>query len=483
MKHLYINGQWIEGLGDERPIINPATEEIITMSKDATSEQATKAILAAKRAFNETDWSTNSAKRVSTLRQLADLVEESKHSLAEIESENTGKPLRESEIDVEDVAGCLRYYADLIEESKPFEKTMTDGTVSRVVQEPIGVCGLIVPWNFPLLLGMWKLAPALAAGNAVVFKPSELTPLSILKLTELLEQTDMPKGIFNLLTGDGKVGAALVESDLVEKISFTGSSETGKRINEQCASTFKRVSLELGGKSPLVILADADIEKSAEWAAYGAFFNQGEVCVASSRILVAKEIYEEFLTKLVANVAQIKIGSPFEAHTELGALISQKHLEKVESYLLMGIEEGAHIVCGGKRLQRQGYFLEPTILSNVKQNMRIVQEEIFGPVVTIQAFEDEAEAIKLANDTKFGLAAGVLSSDVKKAKKLASSIKAGTIWINSYHTPYIEAPWGGFKQSGIGRELGPHGLLAFTETKHINESTSLETLGWYQFSH
>ncbi|WP_396653847.1 aldehyde dehydrogenase family protein [Metabacillus litoralis] len=481
IKDSFINDQWLAGEGTQRQVINPAKGEVITTVKEASRDQTIHAISAARKAFDQSDWATNLEKRAGALTHLAQLLEESKNELAKIESENTGKPLREAEIDVEDGVNCIRYYANLIRETKPKKIEMSDGTVSEVIQEPIGVCGLIVPWNFPLLLGLWKLAPALAAGNTVVFKPSEVTPLSFLKFTQLIAETDIPKGVFNLILGDGALGKIIVESEDVDKISFTGSSDTGRKINEQCASSFKRVSLELGGKSPLIILADADLEKAVEWAVFGAFFNQGEVCVASSRILVDEKIYEDFLQKFVEYTSNIRIGDPEQEQTELGSLVSAQHLEKVQHYISTGLEEGATIAYGGKRIERPGYFIEPTIFTNVDQQMKIVQEEIFGPVVTVQTFKSEEEAIQLANGTKFGLAGGILTADAQKARLVASKIKAGTIWINSYHTPYIEAPWGGFKQSGIGRELGPQGLASFTETKHVNTSEEIGQLGWYSF--
>ncbi|OES44803.1 aldehyde dehydrogenase family protein [Domibacillus iocasae] len=477
-KHVYINGEWLTGKGGARQLLSPLSLEETALIYEADPSQAGEAIQAADQAYEQREWSQNAALRIRCLEQLAAKISENSDILAEIEMTNTGKPIREARLDAEDSAACLRYYASFIKKQQDRFIQMEDGSTSTVLQEPIGVCALIVPWNFPLLLGMWKIAPALAAGNTVVFKPSETTPLSILALTEMIDQCSFPKGVFNVVTGDGSIGEVLVNHPKVAKVSFTGGSETGRRINMQCAQSFKRVSLELGGKSPLIVLEDADIEHAAEWAVFGAFFNQGQVCVASSRLLVDEKIYDMFLTRLVEKTAAIRIGDPSLEETEMGPIITKEHLEKIERYIEIGRSEGAELLYGGERLERDGFFITPSIFGNVTQQMRIVQEEIFGPVVTVQSFRNEDDAVELANGTNFGLAAGVLSADVEKAERIASRLKAGTIWVNSYHTPYLEAPWGGMKQSGIGRELGPDGFHAFTEAKHINKQ-QLASSGWY----
>ncbi|WP_273831944.1 aldehyde dehydrogenase family protein [Guptibacillus sedimenti] len=478
-QHLYINGSWQQGEGYERDLINPATAETIMKIKEASQEQVATAVDAARSAFEQSDWATHPEKRVTSLRKLADLLERDEKSFAVAETENTGKPIREATLDIGDSVACLRYYANLIAERETATIEMEDGTTSRIIDEPIGVCALIVPWNFPLLLGMWKIAPALAAGNTVVFKPSELTPVTAIKLADLIHQCGFPPGVFNLVPGGGDpVGETLVAHPEVDKVSFTGGSETGKHINQQCAKDLKRVSLELGGKSPLIILEDADLESAVEWTIFGGFFNQGEVCVASSRILVHESLYEAFIDKLVHESSRIKIGDPTQMETGMGPLVSRNHLQKVKSYINLGKEEGASVHYGGKQPDK-GFYQSPVIFTNVHQSMRIVQEEIFGPVITVQSFRDQNEAVRLANGTKYGLAAGVLSKNVSQAVQVASQLKAGTIWINSYHTPYVEAPWGGYKESGIGRELGPHGLASFTEVKHVNTSQQLQKAGWY----
>lgn len=481
VKHLYINGEWRAGQGEKRKLINPANETVLCEINDASIEQVNKAVEIARSVFDHTDWAFNEKKRIRVLRQVADLLANDAENVAEIETNNTGKPIRESRIDVEDTVSCLRYYADLVESNTPWQKKMEDGSVSAVFHEPIGVCALIVPWNFPLLLGMWKIAPALAAGNTVVFKPSEVTSLSIIRFTELLEEAGLPEGVFNLVLGEGDpVGEALVSHPEVDKVSFTGGSKTGRKINETCARSLKRVSLELGGKSPMIVMEDVDIDKSVEWILYGGFFNQGEVCVASSRILIHESIYSSVIDRLKEKMTLIKIGNPMDDTTEMGPIISKSHLEKIKSYLSLGVEEGATLI-GGQEVGHSGFYLHPAIFVDVHQNMRIVQEEIFGPVLTIQSFQNEEEAILLANGTKYGLAAGILSADSKRAERMASRLKAGTVWINNYHIPYVETSWGGYKQSGIGRELGPQGLASFSEVKHVNELESLEAPGWYQF--
>ncbi|MCA0172186.1 aldehyde dehydrogenase family protein [Bacillus sp. RAR_GA_16] len=478
-QHLYMNGAWQQGEGNQRELINPTTEETIITIKEASQEQASTAVDAARLAFDESEWATNTKKRVITLHKLADLLEQNEQEFVVAETENTGKPIKEATLDISDSVACLRYYANLIDERESTKIEMADGTTSKIINESIGVCSLIVPWNFPLLLGMWKIAPALAAGNTVVFKPSELTPITAIKLAELIDRSEFPPGVFNLVPGAGDpVGETLVAHPEVDKVSFTGGSETGKRINQQCAKDLKRVSLELGGKSPLVILEDADIESAVEWTIFGGFFNQGEVCVASSRILVHESLYEAFIDKLVHESSRIKIGDPTLEETEMGPLVSSTHLQKVKSYINLGKEEGASVHYGGQHPSR-GFYQSPVIFTNVHQEMRIVQEEIFGPVITVQPFSNQKEAVQLANGTKYGLAAGVLSTNISEAEQVASQLKAGTVWINSYHTPYVEAPWGGYKQSGIGRELGPHGLTGFTEVKHVNISQQLQKAGWY----
>ncbi|WP_414457994.1 aldehyde dehydrogenase family protein [Evansella clarkii] len=481
-KQLFIDGEMVKGAGNFRKLINPATEQEIVTVYEASVEQVELAIQSARLAFKETNWKNDKEGRAVFLMKLAGKLENNLETMAQLETENTGKPIRESRLDMEDSVSCLRYYADLLMEQFPEKMEQWDGSESVVKNVPYGVTGLIVPWNFPLLLGIWKIAPALAAGNTVVFKPSEMTPLSMIKLAELISECCLPKGVFNLVLGDGKtVGQTITLSEDVHKISFTGGTDTGRVINEQCAKTFKHVSLELGGKSPLIVFDDVNIEQAAEWAIFGAFFNQGEVCVASSRILVHENIFAAFTEKMAEKTKKIKLGDPFSEETDMGPLISNDHLKKVESYVSKGVEEGATLVTGGERYGEQGYYLTPVIFTDVQPDMGIVQEEIFGPFCVIQTFRSEDEAVEIANGTKYGLAAGILSKDAERAERVADQIDSGIIWINSYHTPFVNAPWGGFKQSGTGRELGPHGLAAYSQPKHLNATAVVGDLGWYRF--
>ncbi|MFC0560357.1 aldehyde dehydrogenase family protein [Halalkalibacter alkalisediminis] len=481
-KQLYMNGEMVRGEGNVRRILNPSSESTVATVYEASVKQVEMAIQAARDAFNDSSWKEDIEERTNFLLRIADTLAERREEFAVLETENTGKPIREARLDVEDSVNCLRYYAKLVKDQQIEETDQWDGSTSRIKNVPYGVTALIVPWNFPLLLGIWKIAPALAAGNTIVFKPSELTPLTMIKLAELMKKCALPDGVFNLVIGDGQtVGQTLVTSEEVDKISFTGGTKTGRTINEQCARTFKRVSLELGGKSPLIVWDDANIDQAVEWTIFGAFFNQGEVCVASSRILVHENMYKPFIKKLIDKTKKIQLGNPLKEETEMGPLISKEHLEKIESFIQLGKEEGATLEVGGERIGQKGFYLTPIIFTDVTLEMAIVQEEIFGPFCVIQSFSSEEEAIKLANGTKFGLAAGILSKDLARCERLADRIQAGTIWINSYHTPFVNAPWGGFKQSGIGRELGPQGLAAYSEPKHINLTPKLDKLGWYRF--
>ena len=353
------------------------------------------------------------------------------------------------------------------------------------VREPLGVCALIVAWNFPISLAIWKLAPALAAGNAIILKPSEITPLSAILMTEMMEKVGFPKGVVNLVMGAGAtVGNTLASSLDVDKVAFTGGIVTGRKIMCAASSNVKGISLELGGKSPNIIFADADFDTAVDYGLYGMFYNQGEVCSAGSRILVEDTIYDRYLEKLIEGAKKIKIGNGFEEGVKMGPVISKQHMEKVLKYIEIGKEEGATVALGGYRMTEpeyeKGYFIAPTIFTDTTPEMRIVQEEIFGPVVVIQKFHGEEEAIQLANNTTYGLAAGIFTSDSAKALRVVKKIRAGITWINTYGPVYPEAPWGGYKQSGIGRELGTYGLDDYTEVKQININTNVCPTGWFE---
>jgi betaine-aldehyde dehydrogenase len=354
-----------------------------------------------------------------------------------------------------------------------------------VVREPVGVCGLIVPWNYPLLMGVWKIAPALAAGNTIVFKPSEVTPVTSKKLFEIFEEVGLPKGVANMVLGAGAiVGNEIAANPKVDMVSFTGGTKTGKHIMKTAADTMKKISLELGGKSPNIIFADSDFETAVDYALFGIFSGAGQVCSAGSRILVEESIYDKFVDRFAERTKEIRVGPGNDPKSEMGPLVSEEHLQKVLSYIELGKEEGAVIVCGGRRMVsnglEKGYFVEPTIFTNVKPEMRIVQEEIFGPVVVIQKFSTEKEAIEIANHTDYGLAGGVFTNDGAKALRVIKKLRAGITWINSYHPTYNEAPWGGYKQSGIGRSLGTFGLEEFQEIKQININLQVEPIGWFE---
>jgi len=481
----FINGVWTRGLRDTvREIINPATGKVIAQVTEGSASDTDAAIAAARKAFDEGPWSTTPAlARAALLLRLADALQADAAAFAKIETANNGKPLRESEADVTDAANCFRYYAGLI--TKPLGQTydVPDAMQAMVVREPVGVCGLIIPWNYPLLMAAWKLAPALAAGNCVVFKPAETTPLSAIRLFGLIEKLGFPPGVANLVLGAGEtVGASLSEHYDVDKIAFTGGTDTGRLIMKAAAGNIKKISLELGGKSPCIVFDDADIETAVDWALFAIFANQGEVCSAGSRLLLQESIYDKFLERLVTRAKQIIVGPGDNPKSEMGPLISREQLQRVLSYIAIGKAEGARLVCGGSRLGgslADGFFVEPTIFADCTANMRIVREEIFGPVLAVLKFTDEKEAIRIANNSVYGLAGGVFSGDGARALRVIRKLRAGITWINCYHPTYNEAPWGGYKQSGIGRELGTFGLEAFTETKQININLAPGPIGWY----
>jgi betaine-aldehyde dehydrogenase len=483
---MYINGEWRNSRNKEkRKIVNPANGEVFAEAAEGTVEDAREAIQAAKAAFESGVWSEMlAAERASYLFKIADKIDEYADELTKLETMDNGKTLREASFDVADAAACFRYYAGLI--TKPDGQTyhVSDPMQAMVVREPVGVCGLIVPWNYPLLMSAWKIAPALAAGNTIVFKPSEVTPVTPTKLFEILEEVELPRGVANMVLGAGPVvGNEIAESHDVDLVSFTGGTKTGKHIMKAAAGNVKKISLELGGKSPNIIFADADFETAVDYALFGIFSGAGQVCSAGSRILVEESIYDKFVARFVERAKQINVGPGNDPNSEMGPLVSQEHMEKVLKYIEIGKEEGARLICGGKRITKngldKGFFVEPTVFVDVKPDMRIVQEEIFGPVAVIQKFKDEQEAIELANNTVYGLAGAVFTVDGAKALRVIKKIRAGITWINTYHPTYNEAPWGGYKQSGIGRSLGTYGLDEFQEIKQININLQVKPIGWF----
>jgi betaine-aldehyde dehydrogenase len=482
---MYVGGEWrLASDGGTRDVHNPANGRVIATIAEATAEDTEAAIRIARRAFDEGPWGWMSAvDRAALLFKLADLIDAHRDEFMRVDTLNNGKPLRETEYDAIDAANCFRYYAGLA--TKPHGQTFDVPAPSQTytVREPIGVCGQIVPWNYPLLMAVWKLAPALAAGNVCVLKPSELTPLSTIRLAALFEQLELPPGVVNVVPGAGVVaGHTLAASELVDKIAFTGGTKTGRSIMRDATTNLKKISLELGGKSPNVVFADADFDTAVDYALYGIFCNAGQVCSAGSRLLVENSLRGKFLERLIERAEKIRVGDGFDPQTEMGPLVSPVHRERVEAYIAAGKSEGARLLCGGNRLGgalAEGNFIAPTIFDDTTPQMRIVREEIFGPVLVVQTFENEAEAIALANDTVYGLAGAVFTQDIAKAHRVIRKMRAGITWINTYHPTYNEAPWGGYKQSGIGRELGTYGYDAYTEVKQISVNLDVVPSGWF----
>nr|WP_275980337.1 betaine-aldehyde dehydrogenase [Halalkalibacter alkaliphilus] len=485
---MYINGEWVHSQsGQTRDIINPYNQEVIAVVEEGSKTDAEIAIAAARKAFDKGEWShTSATERGYILFQVAEKIKQYKDELAELETLNTGKTLTESEADMDDIAAVFQYFAGLADKDggHVIESPIPDSS-SRIVREPVGVCGQITPWNYPLLQAAWKLAPALAAGNTVVLKPSEITPLTTIKMADIFDEVGIPPGVVNVVLGPGEsVGAKLAESLDVDLISFTGGGTTGRKIMQAAAINFKKTSLELGGKNPNIIFADADLDVAIDYAMNAAFFHAGQVCSAGSRLIVHESIHDQFVALLIEKAKHVTLGNGFDEKTEMGPVISKEHMEKIENYIALGVKEGATIAVGGKRSPlpklANGNFIEPTIFTNCDTSMRIVQEEVFGPVVTVETFSTEEEAILLANDSVYGLAGAVWTQDLHLAERVVKKLRMGTTWINDFH-PYIpQAPWGGYKQSGIGRELGSIGLEEYTETKHIYQNSNPKPLGWFK---
>jgi len=480
---MYVNGEWVaSNSGKTFPVYDPSSEEIIAEVPDSNAKDVDRAVAAAKDAFENGPWGSSTAQeRGRVLFKLADAVRQNTAALAELECRNSGKPIVEAEYDLVDVATCFEYYGGLATKVSGHVNPVPDNALSLSLKEPVGVAGQIIPWNYPLLMAAWKLAPALAAGCTCVLKPAEQTPLTALELAKHLEACGLPAGVVNIITGFGETaGAPLVQHPDVNKIAFTGSAAVGKQIVKMAADTVKRVTLELGGKSPNIFFADADFEAAIDGALFGVFINQGEVCSAGSRILVQRPIYNKFVEAMAEKAKHIKLGPPLERNTKMGPLVSREHYDRVRSYLEIGKQE-AKLASGGDRPKdiARGYYISPTIFYDVDNSARIAREEIFGPVATVIPFEDEADALKIANDTPYGLAAAVWTRDIFRAFRAVKKIRAGIIWVNHMQPTYVEAPWGGFKQSGFGRELGPWGIEEYLETKQVHINLNEQPIGWY----
>ena len=482
---LFIDGKWVAPVaGGTLPVIDPATEAVFHRIPAATATDADAAVRSARAAFDSGPWPRmTGAARAAVLRAIAQGIRDRLPDLARLEVLDNGKPLPEAEWDICDAAGCFDFYAGLAAELDGEVETVTlpDARfTAKVVREPAGVAVAIIPWNYPLLMAAWKVAPALAAGCTMVLKPSEHTSLTALELGKIVQAAGLPPGVLNIVTGLGaEVGQALVDHPGVDKIAFTGSVPTGARLMAAAARDVKTISLELGGKSPFVIFADSDIEKAVEWIMFGIFWNQGQVCSATSRVLVERGLYAPLLERLVAEAEKITIGNGLEPGTLLGPLVNEGQYRKVLGFIERAVAAGATLATGGKATHDRGYFVAPTILTDLALEAEAWVEEIFGPVVCIRPFDTEEEAIRLASDTRFGLAAAVMSGDDARSERVAAAFRAGIVWINCSQPTFTEAPWGGYKQSGIGRELGRWGLDNYLETKQITRLVSDQPWGWY----
>jgi betaine-aldehyde dehydrogenase len=484
---LFIDGKFVDAeSGKTFTTPNPATGETLAEVAEADKADIDKAVEAARRAY-QGKWSKMSARdRGRLLYKLSQLIEEHSQELAELETSDNGKPIRESSyVDLPQVVENFEYFAGYATKIEGETIPVPGQMFNYTLREPIGVCGQIIPWNFPLLMAAWKLAPALAAGNTIVLKPAEQTPVTAMELAKLIQEAGFPDGVVNIVPGYGETaGAALASHPGIDKIAFTGSTEVGKLVAREAAQNLTKVSLELGGKAPNIIFADADMEQAVNGAMMGIFFNQGQVCCAGSRLFLAEEVKDEFLDRFKERAQQVRVGNPMDAATHMGPQVSEEQLNRIKGYVDIAREEGATVLTGGEQPTlegdfQKGYFFQPTIFCDVKNQMRVAQEEIFGPVTSAITFTDEEELIKQANETIYGLSAGIWTRDITRAHRFAKEIHAGTIWINTFNMFNAASPFGGFKQSGYGREMGKHALELYTHIKSVWVDLSGKPIGWY----
>lgn len=483
MTELHINGAWVGATGGAvRQIHCPADSSLVASVAEASPTDALQAVASARGAFDGGWWKTTSViERGQILERTAALMQDRLEEFARAESLDTGKRIVEARYDIADSIRCVRYFAQLGPTFSGRKVDTGDPKIeSRVQYEPVGVAVLITPWNYPLLQATWKVAPAIAAGCTFVLKPSELTPSTSIMFMQALADAGLPAGVGNLILGAGSaIGDTLTASPDVDMVSFTGGLETGKRVMISAAATVKKVALELGGKNPNVVFADSHIAAALDNALTAIFLHSGQVCSAGSRLIIEQSIHDTFVAELVARALKIRLGGPFDDNAETGTLISAQHRDKVHAFVTAAVNEGATLLCGGQPVDGPGFFYPPTILDGCTTSMHCVQNESFGPVLTIETFTTEEQAVELANDTYYGLAGAVWTQDAGKAQRVANALRHGTVWINDFH-PYVpQAEWGGFKQSGIGRELGPNGLLEYLEAKHVYHNTDPAPSGWF----
>uniref|UniRef100_M8C5I2 betaine-aldehyde dehydrogenase n=1 Tax=Aegilops tauschii TaxID=37682 RepID=M8C5I2_AEGTA len=490
-RQLFIDGDWrVPALGRRLPVINPTTEASIGEIPAGTSEDVDAAVAAARAALKRNrgrDWSrAPGAVRAKYLRAITAKMIERKSDLARLEALDCGKPLDEAAWDMDDVAGCFEFFAghaEALDKRQNAAVALPENFKCHLKKEPIGVVALITPWNYPLLMAVWKVAPALAAGCTAVLKPSELASVTCLELGDVCKEIGLPSGVLNIVTGLGhEAGAPLSSHPDVDKVAFTGSYATGQKIMVAAAPTVKPVTLELGGKSPIVVFDDVDIDKAVEWTLFGCFWTNGQICSATSRLLIHKNIAKEFIDRMVAWSKNIKVSDPLEEGCRLGPVVSEGQYEKIKKFVANAKSEGATILTGGVRPKHleKGFFIEPTIITDINTSMEIWREEVFGPVLCVKEFSTEEEAIELANDTHYGLAGAVISGDRERCQRLAEEIDAGCIWVNCSQPCFCQAPWGGNKRSGFGRELGEGGIDNYLSIKQVTEYTSDAPWGWYK---